>query len=541
MKKEPVPGRVSPAEECSQARRQFLVRSGVVSGAMLGSAAFGGAIGSLFPASAKAAPAAAADVIPADIVAMDAVTLSRAIKARQVSCRETMAAYLTQIERLNPKVNAIVSLQDGDALLKQAEERDRQLARGQYLGWMHGMPHAVKDLAATAGIRTTYGSPLFKDYVPKHDEIYVERIKGQGAIVIGKTNVPEFGMGSNSYNQVFGITRNAYDQSRIAGGSSGGAGVALALRLVPVADGSDMMGSLRNPAAFNNVFGFRPSAGCVPSGPSKELFLGDLATNGPMGRTVTDLAMLLSIQAGHDPRSPLSIQQDPARFAEPLKRDFRDTRIGWLGDFNGYLPMEEGVLELCRGSLNAFEAIGCKVEDAELNFAPQRLWQAWLTLRHSLAAGEAEAFPDPKLRALMKPELLWEIDSGKNISARELYKASVERSAWYQAICELFKRYDYLVLPTAQVFPFDARVHWPKSIAGKAMDTYHRWMEVVIPASLAGCPAMSVPAGFNAEGLPMGVQIIGKREADLAVLQLAYAYEQETQWVRRVPPALLKV
>ncbi len=253
-----------------------------------------------------------------EIVALDALPLSAAIRRRELSCREVMQAYLAQIERFNPRVNAIVSLQAESRLLAQADERDRQLARGEWLGWMHGMPQAIKDLAATSGIPTTLGSPLFAGQVPEHDAIVVERVKSSGAIVIGKTNVPEFGLGSQTYNPLFGTTRNAYDPARIAGGSSGGAAVALALRMLPVADGSDMMGSLRNPAAYNNVYGFRPSQGRVPHGPQAELFVQQLATEGPMGRSVADLARLLATQAGYDPRCPLSLRDDPRRFADDL-------------------------------------------------------------------------------------------------------------------------------------------------------------------------------------------------------------------------------
>ncbi|KAF1048819.1 MAG: Acylamidase [Herbaspirillum frisingense] len=479
---------------------------------------------------------------PPDIVALDALALSAAIRRRQVSCREVMTAYLGHIERINPKVNAIVALQDGDALLEQADEKDVQLAAGQYQGWMHGMPHAVKDLALTRGIRTTFGSPLFKDNVPQADDIFVERIRRQGAILIGKTNTPEFGLGSNSYNPVYGMTLNAWDQSRIAGGSSGGAAVALALQLVPVADGSDMMGSLRNPAAYNNVYGFRPSAGAVPSGPGPELYLGALSTNGPMGRNVSDLAMLMSTQAGYDARAPMSAGPDAARYAQPLQRDFKGTRIGWLGDLHGYLPMEDGVMEVCRASFGAFQGLGCSIDEvsrAELDFAPERLWQSWLVHRQSLLAGTwGDAYADPARRALMKPEFVWEVEHGLKWSARDFYRASVERSAWYKALDQLLARYDYLLMPTAQVFPFSAQEHWPKAIAGKPMDTYHRWMEAVIPASLAGAPAISVPVGFGPQGLPMGVQIIGRRFADVEVLQLAYAYEQATHWERRRPALL---
>ncbi len=485
----------------------------------------------------RTAAAARADAI----VALDALALSGAIRAREVSCREVMAAYLAQIERLNPKVNALVSLQAPESLLAQADARDRQLARGEWLGWMHGFPQAVKDLAATAGIPTTMGSPLFADFVPAHDAIVVERARRTGAIVIGKTNTPEFGLGSHTYNPVFGTTRNAYDPSKIAGGSSGGAAVALALRLLPVADGSDMMGSLRNPAAYNNVFGLRPSQGRVPFGPTAEVFVQQLATEGPMGRSVADLARLLATQAGHDARAPLSLEQDPAAFAAPLARDFEGVRIGWLGDYGGYLPMEPGVLELCRAALKDFEALGCVVEEARPDFAMERLWECWLAHRHWLVGGLlAEAYADPARRALLKPEAIWEIEGGLKLSALEVYQASVVRSAWYQALDKLFERYDYLLLPSAQVFPFDADIPWPKDVAGKPMDTYHRWMEVVIGPTLAGLPALSVPVGFNAAGLPMGLQIIGKPRADLAVLALGHAHEQATQWVRKRPPGLLQ-
>lgn len=322
-----------------------------------------------------------------EIVALDALPLSAAIRRRELSCREVMQAYLAQIERFNPRVNAIVSLQAESRLLAQADERDRQLARGEWLGWMHGMPQAIKDLAATSGIPTTLGSPLFAGQVPEHDAIVVERVKSSGAIVIGKTNVPEFGLGSQTYNPLFGTTRNAYDPARIAGGSSGGAAVALALRMLPVADGSDMMGSLRNPAAYNNVYGFRPSQGRVPHGPQAELFVQQLATEGPMGRSVADLARLLATQAGYDPRCPLSLRDDPRRFADDLGRDFRGARLGWLGDYAGYLPMEEGVLELCEAALGDFAELGCEVEAC----LPDYPWSACGAPGWSIASGWCRA------------------------------------------------------------------------------------------------------------------------------------------------------
>ena len=475
-----------------------------------------------------------------DIVSLDAVDLSSAIRSKQVSCREVMQAYLGQIDRLNPKVNAIVSLQDKDGLMRQADARDHQISQGQYLGWMHGFPQAPKDLAATAGIVTTLGSPIMKAFVPVQDAIIVERVKRNGAILIGKTNVPEFGLGSQTYNNVFGTTLNAYDQTKVAGGSSGGAAVALALRMLPVADGSDMMGSLRNPAAYNNVFGFRPSFGRVPNGPALEVFYQQLALEGPMARTVTDLAMLLSVQAGFDSRVPLSNTEDPSIFTKTLKRDFKGVKIAWMGDLDGNLPMEPGIKELCQNALKDFERIGCRVDEALPDFAPERLWQTWLTLRAFLVAGIlCPLYANEKNREMMKPEALWEVENSFKLSGTDLFKASTDRSAWYQAVNKMFAEYDYLILPSAQVFPFDAETQWPKEVAGKKMDTYHRWMEVVIGPTLAGLPVISIPVGFSSTGLPMGLQLIGKANADLSVLQLAYAYEQATGWVQKKKPAML--
>jgi len=474
------------------------------------------------------------------IVELDAIELSRAIHARQVSCHEVMQAYLAQIERFNPAVNALVSLRSDEDVLAEAVQRDRELDQGQSRGWMHGMPQAIKDLAATKGLRTTLGSPLFAEHVPQEDAISVARVRASGAIIIGKSNVPEFGLGSQTYNSVFGTTGNAYDPRLVAGGSSGGAAVALALRMLPVADGSDMMGSLRNPAAFNNVFGLRPSLGRVPYGPAPDLFVQQLGTEGPMGRSVADVARLLSVQAGYDPRVPLSLKEDPAVFGEPLQRDFKGARLGWLGDYNGYLPMEDGVMSLCESALKDFAALGCEVENCQPEFSLERLWQTWLTHRHWLIQGSlGAAYADPQKRALLKPEAQWEVQGGLQLSAADVYQASLNRSDWYRALGKLFERYDFLLLPTAQVFPFDAQQPWPRIVAGREMDTYHRWMEVVIGPTLAGLPSMSVPVGFNPQGLPMGLQIIGPAQADRAVLQLAYAHEQLTRWVQRRPPSCL--
>jgi amidase len=474
-----------------------------------------------------------------EIVKMDGLALSHAIQSKQASCVEVMNAYLDHIDALNPKVNAIVSLQDRGGLVEQAKTSDAELARGEHRGWMHGFPQAIKDLTATKGIRTTQGSRIFKDFVPAADAIMVERMKRAGAIIIGKTNTPEFGLGSNTYNDVFGRTLNSYDQSKSSGGSSGGAGVSVALRMLPVADGSDHGGSLRNPAAWNNVFGFRTSYGRVPS-QGLDVFYAWMGVQGPLARTVPDLAMLLSVQAGHDARLPLSNRQDPARFTEPLKRDFKGARIAWGGDYGGALPLEPGLLDLCKTALKSFEALGCIVEEAWPDYPVERVWQNWRTLR-AWQAGSAlkDHYNDPGKRALMKPEARFEVESGQKLGAYDVFDASAVRTAWYQAVRAFFERYDYFLLPSGQVFPFDATLDWPKQIAGKTMDTYHRWMEVMIPVTMSSCPALTVPAGFSDGGLPMGIQIVAPNHGELACLQLAHAYDEATRWVEKRPPPLL--
>jgi len=477
--------------------------------------------------------------VPSDIVMLDAGALAGAIHARKLSCVEVMTAYLDHIDTLNPKVNAIVALQDRTGLLAQAHERDAELARGAPAGPLHGFPHAIKDLAPVKGIRTTMGSPILKDNVPTADSVMVARIRNAGAIFIGKTNTPEFGLGSNTYNPVYGITRNAYDQSRSAGGSSGGAAVALALRMLPVADGSDYAGSLRNPAGWNNVFGFRTSIGRVPAD-GRDAFMPTMGVLGPMARNVPDLAMLLGVQAGYDARVPLSIPGDGGIFKAPLERDFKGTRIAWAGDFNGFLPYQAGVLDVCTAALKTFEALGCIVEEAQPDFSMEALWRAFLPLRAWQTAGALLAhYRDPARRALLKPEAIFEIESAQKLSALEITAASAVRTEWYQAMRRLFETYDYFVVPTAQLFPFDADIHWPKDIAGTTMETYHDWQKGVIPITMAGLPALAVPAGFGAAGLPMGIQIAGPNHAELACLQLAHAYDGATGWTRRRLPPLI--
>jgi len=459
---------------------------------------------------------------------LDADALSRAIHAKEVSCREVMRATLDRIAAVNPQVNAIVSLQDEADLLRQADSRDAALARGESLGWMHGMPQAIKDAAETKGIPSTLGSPLLADHVPDHDALMVERMKAAGCIVVGKTNTPEFGLGSHTFNEVFGVTRNAFDRTKSAGGSSGGAAVALATHMLPVADGSDFMGSLRNPAGWNDVYGFRPSQGRVPRWPSADVWVALLSTEGPMARTVKDVAALLDVQAGWDARVPLSIASKESFAARVDDFDPRGVRIGWLGDLDGYLAMEPGILNLCAGGLARIESAGGSVEPATLGIDPDRVWQTWLTWRRwSVAARIAPHLRHPENRARIKPEALWEHDQGQGLTGMQTVQAAAERTAFHTRMLALFERYDALALPSAQVWPFPAEWRWPQSIAGRAMDTYHRWMEVVIYATLAGLPCIAMPVGFGEDnGLPMGVQLIGRPHGDLAVLQLARAFER---------------
>jgi amidase len=466
-----------------------------------------------------------------EITELSATALSSAIHRRSVSCREVMQAFLARIARVNPLHNALVSLRDGDALLREADACDAELARGASRGWLHGMPQAIKDMASTAGLTTTMGSPLLRNFVPHEDGLMASRMKAAGCIVIGKSNTPEFGLGSHTFNEVFGVTRNAFDVRKSAGGSSGGAAVALATRMLPVADGSDFMGSLRNPAGWNNVFGLRPSQGRVPLWPAADVWVAQLGTEGPMARHVEDLARLLDVQAGPDARVPLSLAAHPSSFAEELEAvEGATARIGWLGDLGGHLAMEPGVAPVCEAALKRLEGIGCVVEPTALGQSPEAVWQAWLVWRRWLVAGRIAPFlAKASNRALIKPEALWEHDQAATLTGAQTLHASAVRTAFYQRMLEHFDHFDALALPSAQVWPFDAERRWPTEIAGRQMDTYHRWMEVVIYATFAGLPCISVPAGFNAEGLPMGLQLIGRPQGDAALLRLARAYERVAQ------------
>lgn len=467
------------------------------------------------------------------LMELSASDLSRGIAARKVAPSEVMAACLDRIAAVNGAVNAVVSLRDREDLMAEARLADDI----EPLGWLHGLPMAVKDLCATKGLRTTWGSPLFADFIPAKDDLLAARMRGAGAIFVGKTNTPEWGHGSHSFNPVHGVTRNPYDLAVTAGGSSGGAAAGLATRMLPVADGSDMMGSLRNPAAFCNVYGFRPTWGLVPADAEGDRFLATLSTEGPMGRTVEDVARLLTVQAGLNPEVPFG--RSGADFGSLLDTDMKGKRIAWAGDWGGAYPIEPGILSLCEAGLAVFEALGAQVEAIAPPFPAAQLWRAWTTLRAMLNAGGMKAlYDDPAKRAQIKPETIWEIEQGQGLTAQMVYEASTIRSRYYAHMARLFTRFDAVVLPSAQVWPFPVEWRWPASIKGVAMDTYHRWMEVVIPVSLIGLPALSVPVGFGPQGLPMGMQIAGAVGADAAVLAMGQAYHLATDWPGQRPPAL---
>lgn len=458
---------------------------------------------------------------------MPAVELAEAMRARKLSSREVVGAYLDRIEAVNGKVNAIVSLRPRDAILRDADAADAAIASGN-AGALAGLPIAIKDLALTKGLRTTFGSPIFRDHVPTEDEFFVERLRRAGAIIVGKTNVPEFGLGSHTYNPVFGPTANAFDPALSAGGSSGGAAVALALDMMPLADGSDFGGSLRNPAGWNNVCGLRPSQGLVPGGPTTESFVAQMGLEGPMGRSVADVALLLSVQAGYDPRAPLSFDGGDLRSPSMPQRGFK---IGWLGNLGGHLPMEDGVLALGEEALARLEAEGAYVDPVVPDFDFEALWKAFVTLRHATSgAGLKEHFDHPARRSLLKPEAVFEVEGALRLSAIDVHAAAVTRTAWYQTVLALFERFDVLALPSAAVFPFDINEHWPEKIAGRTMTSYHRWLEVCSYATLAACPAISVPAGFDGRGRPMGLQLIGPPRSDRALLDIAALYEEALPW-----------
>src|SRR5215468_172396 len=451
----------------------------------------------------------------------DAVGLARMIRDKEVSASEVMTAFLSQIERVNPKVNAICSFIGAEAALQAANEADGRLARGEPIGPLHGLPHAVKDLALTAGLRTTFGSRIYKDFIPGEDALFVERLKRAGAIIIGKTNTPEFGAGSQTFNEVFGATRNPYDLSKTCGGSSGGAAVALACGMLPLADGSDLGGSLRNPASFCNVVGFRPSPGRVPSHPVM-LAWNMLSVEGPMARTVQDVALLLSVMAGPDDRSPISINEPGSTFSRPLQRDFKGARIAWSRNLGRY-PVQPVVNEVCDRVRSVFVELGCQVGDGEPDFSEaDEIFQTLRAWSFSQTRGD-----DFNLhRSLMKDTVVWNIEQGLRLSGMDVARAEAKRTQLYHSVREFMGRYEFLILPVSQVAPFPVETDWVREINGVVMKSYIDWMATCYAITLTGLPAISVPCGFTNDGLPVGLQIVGRHQRDFDVLRLAYAFEQ---------------
>ncbi|WP_394153010.1 amidase [Loktanella salsilacus] len=450
-----------------------------------------------------------------DILDQPAFAISAALGSGDLTATALMAATLDRIAARNPDLNAIVSLRDADALMRDAAAADASPRKG----WLHGMPLAVKDLSNAAGLPTTMGSPALAGRIAPRSDIMVQRMQDAGAVVIGKTNTPEFGLGSHTFNPVFGATQNALMPGHSAGGSSGGAAVALASGMIAVADGSDMMGSLRNPAGWNGVYGMRPTWGRVPSEPLGDLMLHPLSTNGPMARHPRDLALLLDTMAGPDPRQPHGL--DHTATAPLLDADLRGRRIGWLGDWGGTYPMEDGVADHCAAQLARFTELGCHVTDIAPPFSAAALWDSWTTLRsYAAAASLGPLYDQPAMRAALKDTAIWEIERGRGLSGAQVQRASLIRSDWFRAAVKLFDDFDALVLPTAQCWPFPIDWAYPQDIAGQQMDSYHRWMEVVVPVSLIGLPSVAVPLPLS-QGRPMGLQLIGQSRDDLGLLQLA--------------------
>jgi amidase len=468
---------------------------------------------------------------PGELCFLSATELARRLRTGELSAREVVAAHLERIHEANPAVNAIVTLV-ADRAADAARVADDAFARGGPVGPLHGLPTAHKDLVATAGIRTTSGSPIFADAVPDADDLLVERVRAAGAIVVGKTNTPEFGAGSQTFNPVFGPTLNPFDLAKTCGGSSGGAATALACGMVPIADGSDLGGSLRNPASFCNVVGFRPSPGRVPSWPSSNAWQ-DLSVEGPMGRTVEDAALLLSALAGPDPRVPISLPEPGATFAPPLDADLGSPSIAWAPTAGDSMPFDPRIPTLVDATRATFEALGCRTEESFPDLADAR--EVFLTMRaHMFAADLADLLAAH--RDQMKATVVWNVEEGLRLTHADIARAERLRTELVSRVARFFERFDFLVMPVTQAPPFDVGLEYPTEVDGVAMRTYLDWMESCWSITVMGSPAISVPCGFTDDGLPVGLQIVGRRGDDLGVLRLAHAFERATRVGERRPP-----
>jgi amidase len=479
---------------------------------------------------AAASPQGQSDASTSELCFLPATELALLLHTKKLSARELMQAHLQQIERVNPKVNAIVTLMPQDHLMAQAETADEALAKGNWLGPLHGLPIGVKDLHETRFIRTTYGSPLRSNFVPDFDCLVVEREKKAGAIVIGKTNVPEFGLGSQTTNPIFGSTLNPYDLSKTCGGSTGGGAVALACGMVPLADGSDFGGSLRNPPNFCNIVGLRPSPGRAPNAPSRMGWF-TLSVAGPVARTVADCAYFLSVLAGFDRRSPIAIDQPGAPFAASLAgRNFAGVRVAMFKDMG--LPWDPEVRDAVKAQRKVFESLGCIVEEAEPDFADaNECLLAWRHWTYEQEFGDILEAHSDKLNSYVH----WHVEEGRKLTGPQLSRIEAKRSALYQRMREFMEKYEFFVAPVNQVLPFDVKTMYPTEIAGVKMENYMAWMKSAYYISVVGNPAISVPCAFSKGGLPIGIQIVGQHNDDWGVLQMAYAFEQATNVGKRSP------
>ena len=465
-----------------------------------------------------------------DLLFSTARDLARRIRSREISALEALEAHLAHIERVNPAVNAIVTLVPERAL-ESARAADAALARGEDAGPLHGLPIAHKDTLDTKGIRTTQGSPLYRDVVPAENALIVERIQGAGAIPIGKTNVPEFGAGSQTFNTLFGVTRNPYDLTKTPGGSSGGAAAALATGMQPIADGSDLGGSLRNPGGYCNVVGFRPSPGRVPKINARSAWF-DMTVNGPLARTVGDVALLMSAIAGPDLRSPIALDDPGAIFARPLERDFRGVRVAWSRDL-GDLPVDPRTTAALEAQRGVFTDLGIGLEEAEPDLSgADEVFETYRAWDFELSYGELLDHH----RDQLKDTVIWNTEQGRALSGPDIGRAARLRSEIYRRAHDFFAEYDFLLLPVSQTPPFSADVPYPTEIGGTAMTTYIEWMRTCSRITVTAHPAISVPAGFTTDGLPVGLQIVGRARDDWGVLQMAHAFETATEHWRRRPP-----
>jgi amidase len=462
-----------------------------------------------------------------DLCAHDAVTLSGLLRRGEVSAREVISAHIERVESLDPQINAVVT-RCFETALDKAADADAALARRQPVGLLHGLPVAHKDLADTAGLRTTYGSLLFADHVPHRDALIVRRMSQAGAISLGKTNTPEFGTGSHTVNRVFGVTRNPYDTSRSAGGSSGGAAAALAARMVCLADGSDLGGSLRNPASFCNVVGLRPSPGRVPTWPLSDI-ADPLAVQGPMARTVADAALLLTVISGAHPQVPLSLDAPPPRLAGPaqisglLEIDMRGRKVAWSADLG--LPVDPRVRAVLAPARRVLAELGCDVADGCPDLAgADEVFRTWRAFRYATLFG-------PLLRGnrgQLSPNVVWNIERGLELTVADLSRATLRLAALAERVSAFFAEFEVLACPAAQVPPFDVTLDWVHEIDGVPQRTYLDWMASACLISATGLPAISVPAGFTGDGLPVGLQLVGRRRADWPLLAVARAFEAAT-------------